>query len=237
MDLRQLAALLSAGVDLKTALSELKVTDLPEELVLGIRLGAPLKTLLISLSAQEESLDRAIAELNQALAMPRATRRLLLWLPALTLALTVLTGISSLASLINPLVLISLLLGSLLLLLGNRISNRMLSGIDYEFSISELQKFSVAIAAGMNVGQIANHFPNLLSSERVTKLVSLTKRTGAGLTALVESEIENTLQRQLAEKIAALRTLSVRVLIPLGTTTLPAFMLFTIPPTMVGLTK
>lgn len=237
MDLRQLAALLSAGVDLKTALSELKVTDLPEELVLGIRLGAPLKTLLISLSAQEESLDRAIAELNQALAMPRATRRLLLWLPALTLALTVLTGISSLASLINPLVLISLLLGSLLLLLGNRISNRMLSGIDYEFSISELQKFSVAIAAGMNVGQIANHFPNLLSSERVTKLVSLTKRTGAGLTALVESEIENTLQRQLAEKIAALRTLSVRLLIPLGTTTLPAFMLFTIPPTMVGLTK
>lgn len=237
MDLRQLAALLSAGVDLKTALSELKVTDLPEELVLGIRLGAPLKTLLISLSAQQESLDRAIAELNQALAMPRATRRLLLWLPALTLALTVLTGISSLASLINPLVLISLLLGSLLLLLGNRISNRMLSGIDYEFSISELQKFSVAIAAGMNVGQIANHFPNLLSSERVTKLVSLTKRTGAGLTALVESEIENTLQRQLAEKIAALRTLSVRLLIPLGTTTLPAFMLFTIPPTMVGLTK
>lgn len=237
MDLRQLAALLSAGVDLKTALSELKATELPEELALGIRLGAPLKTLLISLSAQQESLDRAIAELNQALAMPRATRRLLLWLPALTLALTVLTGISSLASLINPLVLISLLLGSLLLLLGNRISNRMLSGIDYEFSISELQKFSVAIAAGMNVGQIANHFPNLLSSERVAKLVSLTKRTGAGLAALVESEIENTLQRQLAEKIAALRTLSVRVLIPLGTTTLPAFMLFTIPPTMVGLTK
>lgn len=232
-----MAALLSAGVDLKTALAELQATQLPEELVLGIRLGAPLKTLLISLAQQQESLARAMAELSQALAMPKATRRLLLWLPVVTLALTIFTGISSFSSLINPLVLVSLLVGSLLLLLGNRISNKMLSGINYEFSISELQKFSIAIAAGMNVGQIANYFPQLLSAEPVARLISLTRRTGAGLVALVESEIENTLQRQLAEKITALRALSVRLLIPLGTTTLPAFMLFTIPPTMVGLTK
>jgi tight adherence protein B len=237
MDLRQLAALLSAGVDLKTALAELQATQLPEELVLGIRLGAPLKTLLISLAQQQESLARAMAELSQALAMPKATRRLLLWLPVVTLALTLFTGISSFSSLINPLVLVSLLVGSLLLLLGNRISNKMLSGINYEFSISELQKFSIAIAAGMNVGQIANYFPQILSAEPVARLISLTRRTGAGLVALVESEIENTLQRQLAEKITALRALSVRLLIPLGTTTLPAFMLFTVPPTMVGLTK
>jgi tight adherence protein B len=237
MDLRQLAALLSAGVDLKTALAELQATQLPEELVLGIRLGAPLKTLLISLAQQQESLARSMAELSQALAMPKATRRLLLWLPVVTLALTIFTGISSFSSLINPLVLVSLLVGSLLLLLGNRISNKMLSGINYEFSISELQKFSIAIAAGMNVGQIANYFPQLLSAEPVARLISLTRRTGAGLVALVESEIENTLQRQLAEKITALRALSVRLLIPLGTTTLPAFMLFTVPPTMVGLTK
>ncbi|CAB4563303.1 unannotated protein [freshwater metagenome] len=237
MDLRQLAALLSAGVDLKTALAELQATQLPEELVLGIRLGAPLKTLLISLAQQQESLARAMAELSQALAMPKATRRLLLWLPVVTLALTIFTGISSFSSLVNPLVLVSLLVGSLLLLLGNRISNKMLSGINCEFSISELQKFSIAIAAGMNVGQIANYFPQLLSAEPVARLISLTRRTGAGLVALVESEIENTLHRQLAEKITALRALSVRLLIPLGTTTLPAFMLFTIPPTMVGLTK
>jgi hypothetical protein len=68
-------------------------------------------------------------------------------------------------------------------------------------------------------------------------LIKVTRRTGAALSELVKSEIENTLKRQLSEKITLLRELSVRLLIPLGLTTLPAFMLFTIPPTMVGLAK
>ena len=76
-----------------------------------------------------------------------------------------------------------------------------------------------------------------MTSPKVARLVSLTNRTGAALSSLVSSEIENGLQAQLSEKIAAARVLSVRLLIPLGLTTLPAFMLFTIPPTLVGLTN
>lgn len=237
MDFRRLASLLEAGIDLKSSLRELGYTKLPSELELPVQLGAPLKTLLISLAQQQEGTQRAKAELAQALAMPRMTRRLLLWLPGLTLALTLVTGISTLRSLSNPLVLVSLLLGTALLLLGNRISRRMLSAVNDSFSIAELQQFSVAISAGLTTGQIAKLFPNLLQSPAVDSMITLTNRTGASLGQLVRSEIENTLSYQLAEKITLLRELSVRLLIPLGLTTLPAFMLFTIPPTLVGLAK
>ncbi len=237
MEYRKLASLLQAGIDFKTALAELGYKSVPAELRLATELGAPLKTLLISLADQHESRQRAKAELAQALAMPRMTRRLLLWLPGLTLALTLLTGITTIQSLANPLVLFSLLLGTVLLLIGNRISRNMLSEVDDSFSISELQHFSIAISAGLTTGQISKLFPNLLKNKAVESLVNLTGRTGAGLQQLVNSEIENTLRLQLSEKITHLRELSVRLLIPLGLTTLPAFMLFTIPPTMVGLAK
>ena len=237
MDYRSLSSLLDAGVDLKTSLSELNVRELPGDVELAIELGAPLKTLLISLATQQESASKAKAELAQAMAMPKATKRLLLWLPVLTLALTFLTGISSLDSLTNPLVIVSILLGSALLYLGHRISRRLLLTLNENFDVADLQKFAIAIACGLTTGQIANRFPELLSSPTVSRLVSLTNRTGAALSKLVTSEIENGLQAQLSEKIAAARVLSVRLLIPLGLTTLPAFMLFTIPPTLVGLTN
>jgi tight adherence protein B len=237
MDYRSLSSLLDAGVDLKTSLSELNVRELPDDVELAIELGAPLKTLLISLATQQESASKAKAELAQAMAMPKATKRLLLWLPVLTLALTFLTGISSLDSLTNPLVIVAILLGSALLYLGHRISRRMLLNLDENFDVADLQKFAIAIACGLTTGQIANRFPELLSSSTVSRLVSLTNRTGAALSKLVTSEIENGLQAQLSEKIAAARVLSVRLLIPLGLTTLPAFMLFTILPTLVGLTN
>ena len=237
MDYRSLSSLLDAGVDLKTSLSELNVQKLPADVELAIELGAPLKTLLISLAIQQESASKAKAELAQAMAMPKATKRLLLWLPVLTLALTFLTGISSLDSLTNPLVIVAILLGSALLYLGHRISRRLLLTLNENFDVAGLQKFAIAIACGLTTGQIANRFPDLLASPKVARLVSLTNRTGAALSSLVISEIENGLQAQLSEKIAAARVLSVRLLIPLGLTTLPAFMLFTIPPTLVGLTN
>lgn len=237
MDYRSLSSLLDAGVDLKTSLSELNVRELPDDVELAIELGAPLKTLLISLATQQESASKAKAELAQAMAMPKATKRLLLWLPVVTLALTFLTGISSLDSLTNPLVIVAILLGSALLYLGHRISRRLLLTLNENFDVADLQRFAIAIACGLTTGQIANRFPDLLTSPKVARLVSLTNRTGAALSNLVISEIENGLQAQLSEKIAAARVLSVRLLIPLGLTTLPAFMLFTIPPTLVGLTN
>lgn len=237
MQMAQLAALLSSGVNLKTALSELKITTLSQQLNQAIQLGAPLIPLLKSLDAQGISQIRAEGELKQALAVPQATRRLLIWLPVLTLLVTLLVGIVSLDALVNPLSLLGLLIGSGLLFAGSRISNRMLRAMSFEFELRALQDFSVAIASGLNLSQIRSKFPELVQDQKVKGLLELSQRTGAKLTQLIESELEIALSEQLAEKISDLRKLSVKLLIPLGLTTLPAFMLFIIPPILVGFTK
>lgn len=237
MEMAKLAAMLSSGVSLKMALRELDLVEIPDSLRLGLELGAPLIPLLRSLDRQSQNQLRATGELAQALAVPNTTRRLLLWLPFLTLGLTLVTGIISLESLINPLVLVSLIAGSALLLLGNRITGKMLRGFRNHFDISDLQELQLALTAGLNLSQIASRFPRLMMSPQVASLLNLSRKTGARLTSLTESHIEAELSGQLTRKVTELRALSVKLLIPLGLTTLPAFMLFTIPPTLVGLTK
>jgi tight adherence protein B len=237
MQMGHLAALLSSGVNLKTALAELKISSLSEQLSQAIQLGAPLIPLLKSLEAQELSQIRAEGELEQAMAVPQATRKLLIWLPALTLLVSLAVGIVSLDSLINPLATAGLLAGSALLVVGSRISNRMLETTNFDFKLRPLQDFSIAISSGLNLSQIKNKFPELILDHKVKSLLEISQRTGARLSQLIESELELSLSEQLAQKISNLRKLSVRLLIPLGLTTLPAFMLFIIPPILVGFTK
>jgi hypothetical protein len=71
----KLAALLESGVNLKTSLREVGLTEIPDQLRLAISLGAPLVPLLRSMNQLEQSCLRAQAELEQALAVPRAAQR------------------------------------------------------------------------------------------------------------------------------------------------------------------
>lgn len=78
MEMAKLAALLQSGVNLKTSLRELGILTIPEKLKLAISLGSPLIPLLKSMNQLEQNQLRASGELEQALAVPRATRRLLI---------------------------------------------------------------------------------------------------------------------------------------------------------------
>jgi hypothetical protein len=113
----------------------------------------------------------------------------------------------------------------------------MLQQVNGDFSLRELQDFSIAIFSGLTLAKIERLFPDLLRNESVYRLTKLSQKTGARLSGLVASEIESSLSQQLSQKISDLRRLSVRILIPLGLTTLPAFMLFILPPIVVGFTK
>ena len=122
----KLAALLESGVNLKTSLREVGLTEIPDQLRLAISLGAPLVPLLRSMNQLEQSCLRAQAELEQALAVPRATRQLLAWLPLITLFLSVAAGLVSIDAVLSPISLICVLLGLALLLLGLWLTKRML---------------------------------------------------------------------------------------------------------------
>ena len=233
----KLAALLESGVNLKTSLNEVGLSKIPDQLKLAISLGAPMVPLLRSLNQLEQNRLRAQGELEQALAIPRATRKLLAWLPVVTLLLSLAAGLVSIEALLSPISLACLLVGVGLIFLGLWLTKRMLQQVNGDFSLRELQDFSIAISSGLTLAEIEKLFPDLLRNESVYRLTKLSQKTGARLSGLVASEIESSLSQQLSQKISDLRRLSVRILIPLGLTTLPAFMLFILPPIVVGFTK
>jgi len=234
-----LAALVGSGLSVRTALQELGSKQQLDELIeLAIRIGAPLVPTLQVLERQQLHLERTRSELIQAQAIPRATRKLLLWLPVLTVGLSELMGLGTLYGLFKPLGLVSLALALGLLWLGSKISGRMLARADFTEAhpARELIALQVCISAGLGLSEIRAEIPKHYS-ERSKQLIDLSQRTGAALGALIASEIESLNERSLTEQLTRAKQLAVALLVPLSLTTLPAFLLLTIPPMLIGITQ
>jgi tight adherence protein B len=234
----RLQSLLSSGLPLRSALEHSGTATLDPLAIEAIRLGSPLKRVLSQLDEIELQQQRALAELNQALAVPKATRALLSWLPAFALVASQLMGLSSLSALSHPVSLIALGLGFGLILLGRKLTGSMLiePKLD-QAAIYSLQLFGVAIASGLGLNQALKRYPELGSSQAVMELLEVSKATGCSLSSLVQSTIQSEITNSSAALMTELRELSVKLLIPLGLTTLPAFLLFTIPPIFIGITN
>ena len=234
----RLQSLLSSGLPLRSALEHSGYATLSPLALEAIKLGSPLQRILGQLDEIEFQQQRALAELNQALAVPKATRALLSWLPAFALVASQLLGLSSLSALVHPVSLIAIALGFALILLGRRLTGSMLiePKLD-QTAIYSLQLFGVAIASGLGLSQTLRRYPELSSSPPVMELVAVSKTTGCSLSSLVQSTIRSEISNASAALMTELRELSVKLLIPLGLTTLPAFLLFTIPPIFIGITN
>ena len=234
----RLQSLLSSGLPLRSALEHSGTATLSPLAIEAIKLGSPLRRVLSQLDEIELQQQRALAELNQALAVPKATRALLSWLPAFALVASQLMGLSSLSALVHPISLIAIALGFALILLGRKLTGSMLIEPRLDQSaIYSLQLFGVAIASGLGLSQTLRRYPELGSSAAVMELVNVSKTTGCSLSSLVQSTIQSEITNSSAALMTELRELSVKLLIPLGLTTLPAFLLFTIPPIFIGITN
>ena len=234
----RLQSLLSSGLPLRSALEHSGTATLSPLAIEAIKLGSPLRRVLSQLDEIELQQQRALAELNQALAVPKASRALLSWLPAFALVASQLMGLSSLSALVHPISLIAIALGFALILLGRKLTGSMLIEPRLDQSaIYSLQLFGVAMASGLGLSQTLRRYPELGSSAAVTELVNVSKTTGCSLSSLVQSTIQSEITNSSAALMTELRELSVKLLIPLGLTTLPAFLLFTIPPIFIGITN
>jgi tight adherence protein B len=228
----ELGALLEAGVPTKVAIEHLG-GEVPRLTTLALAAGGELGEVLRQLERQEVSIERSQAEIAQAMALPSATRRLLIWLPPFSLLLALGSGLVALGDLIHPVSLVCLVFGVGLLLLGSLVSKRMVARADMpQLSVEDLQTARICLSAGMNLRSLARHFPG--SAAALGDLVELSKSTGAGLIDLVDAKVESRITGELTERLKAARNLQVRLLIPLGLTTLPAFLLFVLPPIAVG---
>ena len=237
-----LAGLLSAGVPFQQAVDMADPETLPEKfkefIALAFELGAPLVPTLSQLEQQLRHEERTDQEIAQAQAVPQATRTLLLWLPVVSFVFAQVMGLGTFQGLWHPVGAVSAALAAGLLYLGFRLSGSMLKRFmepkpDPTISLMVLR---ICLSAGEPLSRITKRL-ELVAPGGATELVDLSSKTGARLSFLIDSELEQLNQKLLSERIEAARKLSVRLLIPLSLTTLPAFLLLTLPPIIIGFTQ
>ncbi len=226
-------ALLSAGVNLHSAL---EVTGFRKDgtspiermLQVAIESGAPIKAVTKILAAFERDLERFKLELDTANAVPIATRKLLLWLPALSVAIGQLAGFGTVAALLHPIGLAAVLVALGLIGLGVRWSRALLAPLLFEpeHPAQELMRFNLLLLSGGPLKTSSNPI--------LENLIALSRETGAPLSELVDNEIELVTQRALQESLAKAKRMSIELLVPMSLTVLPAFLILTIVPMLIG---
>lgn len=249
----RLIALLDSGMTWKAALDEignLQSIELPELRAVdylvsraGVAPGETLRGLQAVLNDDRQALRR----IELAAAAPKATIRLVVWLPVITLVLGQLVGLGSIAVLASqPLALVAVCLGAALLIAGQAWASRMLkrsqtkvdfgnlpyllvgvclrAGFDYRFSL-ELAHDAFE-AAQLNF--------DFAGDELLQQSAALSQRTGTALADLVTALALERQQSMTQARLHLLETLSVRLMIPLGATVLPAFALLAVVPLSIG---
>ena len=224
---------MASGLNLKSALEicglQLAGSSPIEKLLsTAIYSGAPVQQVARRLVGFELDLERFRSELATANAVPIATRKLLLWLPALSLVVGQLAGFGTIAAIFQPLGSASLAIAGVLILIGVRWSGKLLEPLlqQPQHPAFELLRFSLLLSSG---SPLSDQYP-----KTVTKLVELSRLTGAPLSDLVEIEIELTTQRALQESMAKAKRMSIELLVPMSLTVLPAFLILTIVPMLIG---
>jgi tight adherence protein B len=175
-------------------------------------------------------------EIEQAQQVPISTKKLMLWLPWFGLMLAELTGLGVFQALLTPVGLLLLGIAAGLSYLGHRISERMIKAAT-EISKPPQQpilKLAIFIQTGIQLGEALR----LCEIPRESELIQFALQSGANLKLLLQSQIESDLAAWRNRSLVGAKQLSVRLMLPLGLTTLPAFLLLTVAPILLGaLTK
>ncbi|MFM6977101.1 MAG: type II secretion system F family protein [Micrococcales bacterium] len=244
--LGQLIALLRAGLSFHQAERAAKVADLSTgaaasyQYLRGIVLqsgGQPTQAIERVRQVIEEN-QAQLRRVELANASPRATVRLVLWLPIAALVIGQFTGMGSLEVLLKaPLALASVLIGGVLLAIGSYWSARMLRSarvVPADDAIY-LDGIAMALSAGLPIEKsieiaLKNAEKRNELELELQEIVNLSKSTGAALSKLVLEKADSIRGEVYYQKSLALEKLSVRLMIPLGASVLPAFALIAVVP-------
>lgn len=226
------------------------------------RTGAPSATALRSLSAamrRSASADRAVLV---ALAGPRASARVVLALPILGLALGTVWGAGALEVLLTtPVGWACCVTAAGLVAVGQRWSRRMVLWATPDGHVPgiELDAWAVALSGGGSwqaaettvrealAARPADARPARSGSSarpggsarpgadaRLREVLDLSRRAGVPAAALLRAAAEDLRDDAAAAGLAAAERLGVRLVLPLGTCVLPAFVLLGVVPVVVG---
>ena len=238
MSFEKFAALLAAGVNQQQAIDLSEVRNQPHfsTLRLAIEAGSPAIDAARVLAKVQRIESDTRDEIEQAQQVPISTKKLMLWLPWFGLMLAELTGLEVVHALFSPLGFVLLGISAGLSYLGHRISESMIkAAIDISKPPQQpILRLAIFIQTGIQLGEALK----LCEIPKQSELIQFALRSGANLKLLLQSQIESDLAAWRNRSLVIAKQLSVRLMLPLGLTTLPAFLLLTVAPILLGaLTK
>lgn len=205
-----------------------------ELLSFAMQSGAPLVPVALAIATHKENQQAVEREIAQAQAIPKATRRLMLWLPALGLVMAEGLGFGTIDALRTTFGLLAFLTALALIYLGASITQRMLNRLQTSepFPGEGWFRLGLLLAAGSPLSRAIEQANLGLAAEPI---LNLARETGASLAGLIAAQQRYELANHATAKVTQAKSLAVSLLIPLGLTTLPAFLIFTIVPMLIGI--
>ena len=255
----ELASLLKSGMPAESARAELSVelSSLSERQLAQLDLvwqlamtgGGSVAEAISSLGETFASTASHTREIELAFAGPRATSKLVAWLPVAGLALGQLFGLDPLGAVVTrPLALIALLLGAFLLVVGRLWARSIIKkaepsqedpGLYFDsirFGVLGGLPLSRAVAAvNSEFTERLNLAPDSAAIAKLDRLTEINRTSGASIAALLAGEARARREAKWFSEANDLAKLSVKLMIPLGVVTLPAFVLSTIVPVAISL--
>lgn len=244
--LTEAVANLKAGVPVRSVQADLESQISDQDLRLKVRevfevsraTGAAAQHALAKLVATEKAKIENQRLLDAEFAAPKATARLVTWLPLGVVVFAQVIGLPMFSVLTQSLAAqVSVAAGLLLLWLGARWSKRIIALASPKLSreSDRLQLMSMALSSGMNFATAAERVrlePELLHSLNHERAIS--RQTGAPIAELVELRAEQISSTVSHFNLMRVREASVKLMVPLGATVLPALFLLLVIPVAVG---
>jgi tight adherence protein B len=243
--LLELAALTEAGLPLRQAqqlvhldLAEHKVTLSAAELF-----GGPVAMTLRRQAEVVAQVAAANRSLEVAFATPKATARLMLWLPPGGFLFSQLIGLNPIPTIMHNLIAqISLIVGLALQFIGVYWSRRILKNGRPQIVDTGLvfDLMAIGLRAGLSPLIVRRQLGSLVAisemdAVNLDRLESLSRRTGAPLEDLLKAQAETARLDAAAAAEAKVAALAIRLMIPLGVVILPAFVLMSVVPVFIAI--
>jgi tight adherence protein B len=184
------------------------------------------------------------AKIRVSAVVPKATARLVLWLPLAAAALGQLTGLGSIKVFFeSPLALVALLLGFMLLIGASIWSSRILANAQDELPDDAIafEAMAICLDAGIetmqareiclrNFAACFNRELNQTAQQQILDLLQLSDLSGAPIAKLLRNCAEHIRRSEAYLQSELLEKLTVRLLAPMATLVLPAFVLIAVLP-------
>lgn len=190
--------------------------------------------------------DRSVERIQVAHAGPKASARLVIWLPVITLAVAQLSGLDLLTAIrARPALLISISLGILLLLIARLFSSKLIKSALPKDSYLGYYLMGVALeaAGGSNLNQaqrvaydtyqrVFAEVPSKVEELAMAEITNLVELTGARVGDLLRAHALNLQQEVMVANEIQIERLGVKLMLPLGLAVLPAFVCLAVVPLM-----